>query len=31
MLTERSVFYMAFDSAADADKATEALTNALNR
>ncbi len=31
MLADRSVFYLAFDSAADADKATEALTNALNR
>ena len=30
-LADRSVFYLAFDSAADADKATEALTNALNR
>ncbi|HUU83157.1 MAG TPA: amino acid-binding protein [Phycisphaerae bacterium] len=30
-LGERSVFYLAFDSAADADKAHEALTNALNR
>ena len=30
-LGERSVFYLAFDSAADAEKAGEALTNALNR
>jgi hypothetical protein len=30
-LGERSVFYLAFDSAADADQASEALTNALNR
>ena len=30
-LSERSVFYLAFDSAADADKASEALTNVLNR
>ena len=30
-LGERSVFYLAFDSAADADRASEALTNALNR
>jgi len=30
-LDKRSVFYGAFDSAADADKASEALTNALNR
>jgi len=30
-LGKRSVFYLAFDSAADADKASEALTNALNR
>lgn len=29
-LGERSVFYLAFDSAADADKASQALTNALN-
>jgi hypothetical protein len=28
---ERSVFYLAFDSDADADKAGAALTNALNR
>ncbi|MCK4340156.1 MAG: amino acid-binding protein [Phycisphaerae bacterium] len=27
----RSVFYLAFDSAADADKASAALTDALNR
>jgi len=30
-LGERSVFYLAFDDPADADKAGEALTNALNR
>jgi hypothetical protein len=30
-LGERSVCYLAFDSAADADKAREALENALNR
>lgn len=30
-LGERSVLYLAFDSAADADKASEALANALNR
>jgi hypothetical protein len=30
-LGERSVFYLAFDSATDADKASEALINALNR
>lgn len=30
-LGDRSVFYVAVDSAADADKAAEALTNALNR
>jgi hypothetical protein len=30
-LGERSVFYLAFDSADDADKASEALSNALNR
>ena len=30
-LGERSVFYLAFDSAADADKAREALIDALNR
>ena len=30
-LGERSVFYLAFDNAADADKASEALTSALNR
>ncbi len=30
-LGERSVFYLAIDSATDADKALEALTNALNR
>ena len=30
-LGDRSVFYLAFDSAADADKASEALANALNR
>ena len=30
-LGERAVFYLAFDSATDADKASEALTNALNR
>jgi len=29
-LGERSVFYLAFDSAGDADKASAALTNALN-
>ena len=29
-LGERSVFYLAFDGAADADKARQALTNALN-
>ena len=29
-LAERSVFYLAFDSAADADKAQEALASALN-
>ena len=28
---ERSVFYLALDSAADADRASEALANALNR
>ena len=28
---ERSVFYLALDSATDADKASEALTEALNR
>ncbi|UCF33213.1 MAG: hypothetical protein JSV78_12860 [Phycisphaerales bacterium] len=28
---ERSVFYLAFDSESDAEAATEALTNALNR
>ena len=30
-LGERSVFYLAFDSGTDADKASEALINALNR
>lgn len=30
-LGERSVFYLAFDSVGDADKASEALANALNR
>ena len=30
-LRERSVFYLAFDSPDDADKAREALTDALNR
>lgn len=30
-LGERSVFYLAFDSNADADRAAEALTGALNR
>ena len=30
-LGERSVFYLAFDSPNDADKAREALTEALNR
>jgi hypothetical protein len=30
-LADRSVFYLAFDSVADADKASEALANALNR
>jgi len=30
-LSERSVFYLAFDSSADAEKASEALANALNR
>jgi hypothetical protein len=30
-LGERSVSYLAFDSAADADRASEALTDALNR
>lgn len=30
-LGERSVFYLAFDNVGDADKASEALTNALNR
>ena len=30
-LGERSVFYLAFDSANDADKASEALADALNR
>ena len=30
-LGERSVFYLAFDTAADADRASEALANALNR
>ena len=30
-LGDRSVFYVALDSAADADKAAAALTNALNR
>ena len=29
-LAHRSVFYLAFDSVADADKASEALANALN-
>ena len=28
---DRSVFYLAFDETVDADKATEALNNALNR
>ena len=30
-LGERSVFYLAFDSAADADRASDELTKALNR
>jgi hypothetical protein len=30
-LGDRSVFYLAFDSGADADTASEALANALNR
>jgi hypothetical protein len=30
-LGDRSVFYLALDSAEDADKASEALSNALNR
>jgi len=30
-LGERAVFYLAFDSAADADQASEALADALNR